>query len=166
MSNPWEPMLRAFPGYEAPPTVGEAAEGDTPADRATLLGLRRVNADGSVTLFLRSPTDVMYHVMSTLQREEYDLLYEQVIAGRAKLEYTRRGRDPREAVEFLRRRKQDVAALFASFPMGDQTPGVHLESIGRNAFRLRAPVAMREELRLHVFDVVIEGGQFRLLLIR
>ena len=108
----------------------------------------------------------MYHVMTTLENKEYDLLLDQVIASSTKSEYRSRGRDPNEAVEYLVKRRDDIAALFATFPMGDQTPGVQMESIGRNTFRLTAPVAMTRELRLHTLDVVIEVGQFRLLMIR
>jgi hypothetical protein len=164
-SGPWDNVLRAFPGYEAPatPTDDPSAE---PLSRGEALGLRRVNRDGSVTLFARSPSDVMYHVMTTLENKEYELLLDQVIAEGTKSEYRNRGRDPNEAVEYLVKRRDDIAALFATFPMGDQTPGVQMQSIGRNIFRLTAPVAMTQELRLHTFDVVIERGQFRLLMIR
>lgn len=154
-AGPWDGVLRAFPGYEAD------AGGETDAT-----GLRRTNPDGSVALMSRSPGDVMYHVMTTLEKKEYGLLFDQVLAEAAKAEYRRRARDPYEAVEFLAKHKEDIAALFATFPMGDQTPGVRLEPIGRNAFRLRAPVAMAQELRFHVFEVVIEEGRFRLLMIR
>jgi hypothetical protein len=158
-------VLRTFPGYEPPPPEEPVSE-SSPPTAASLRALRHTNPDGSVTLSLRSPAEVMYQVMTTLQHQEHDLLLEQVIAERAKREYLRRGRDPGEAVDFLVKHKEDVAALFATFPMADQTPGVHLETVGRNAFRLRAPVAMAGELRLHSFDVVIEEGRFRLLMIR
>lgn len=137
-----------------------------PPTAASLRALRHTNPDGTVTLSLRSPSEVMYQVMTTLQNDEHDLLLEQVIADRTKRAYTTKGRDPGEAIDYLVKHKNDIASLFATFPMGDQTPGVHLESIGRNAFRLSAPVAMAQELRLHSFDVVIERGQFRLLMIR
>lgn len=164
-SGPWDNVLRAFPGYEAPaaPTEDPSAE---PRSRGEMLGLRRINRDGSVTLFARSPSDVMYHVMTTLENKEYDLLLDQVIAESTKSEYRSRGREPNESVDYLIKRRDDIAALFATFPMGDQTPGVQMKSIGRNTFRLTAPVAMTQELRLHSLDVVIEGGQFRLLMIR
>lgn len=163
-SSQWESVLRSFPGYEPPPDP--ATINPDAGTRGESLGLRRNNPDGSVTLFARSPADVMYHLMTTLDAKEHDLLLDQVIADQTKAEYRRRGRDPREAVDFLAKRRSDIAALFATFPMGDQTPGVRMDSIGRNAFRLSAPVAMAQELRLHSFDVVIERGNFRLMMIR
>lgn len=164
-STPWENVLRAFPGYEPPttPTDDPSAE---PRSRGEMLGLRRTNPDGTTTLFARSPSDVMYHIMTTLEAKEYDLLLDQVIAEATKSEYHRRGRDPREAVNFLIKRRDDIGALFATFPMGDQTPGVQMQTVGRNTFRLTAPVAMTNELRLHEMDVIIEQGQFRLLMLR
>lgn len=163
-SNQWESVLRAFPGYEPPPAAGAIdPAANSPGES---LGLRRTNPDGSITLYSRTPADVMFHLMTTLQAKEYDLLLDQVIADATKTEYRRRGLDPRDAIDFLSRRKDDIAALFATFPMGDQTPGVRMESIGRNTFRLSAPVAMAQELRLHSLDVIIERGNFRLLMIR
>ncbi len=165
--GPWDSVLRAFPGYQPPAdTSVSASAGAEPQSQGEMLGLRRTNRDGTVTLFSRSPSDVMYHVMTTLDKKEHDLLFDQVLAESTKAEYRRRGRDAWEAVEFLAKRRGDIAALFGTFPMGDQTPGVALESIGRNMFRLSAPVAMARELRLHSLDVVIEDGQFRLLMIR
>ncbi|MBL8745404.1 MAG: hypothetical protein JNK58_03505 [Phycisphaerae bacterium] len=166
-AGPWDNVLRSFPGYEPPPDPdarnNPAREPLTPGEA---LGLRRKNPDGTFTLFARSPADVMYHVMTTLDKKEYDLLLDQVIAEETKAEYRRQGRDPREAINFLVQRRADIAALFATFPMGDQTPGVNLKTIGRNQFRLTAPVAMTQELKLHTLDVAIENGNFRLLMIR
>ncbi len=166
----WDPLLQRFPKDD--PTVAteggkasdrsEASEADDGSDPGPL---RRKEPKGAIRLVLSSPSDVMYHLSTTLRNKEYDLLLEQVLSDRLKTEYRKRMRDPQEAVDYLIRHEQDIAALIASLPMGENTPGVLMEPAGPNAFRLRAPESMRPELRLTCFDVVIEKGQFRLLLI-
>lgn len=128
--------------------------------------LRRINADGSITLISRSPSAVMYHLTTTLRNREYDLLLEQVISEKTKSEYRKRGADPMDAVKYLAKRQQDIQALFAAMPLGDQTPGVLIENIGPNQFRLAPPVAISQDLRFRQFDVIIEQREFRLLMIR
>lgn len=166
----WDRLLDSFPsdrplkGDEEVPSADDGA----PVDPAEALRnrLRVIEPDGSVILVSRSPADVMYHLMATLRYEEFELLHDQVLSDQTKTEYRKRGLDPMDAVVWLARRQEQIADLFATFPMGDQTPGVLLENIGRNAFRIRAPVSQRPELKLTTFDTVIEKGSFRLLMIR
>lgn len=166
----WEPLLGEFEKGKAVEGAegeeGAKAAGDGVETRAIAAGLRKVNKDGSVLLVSKSPSDVMYHVMSTLRNKEHSLLFDQVLSEMTKAEYLRRGMEPRDAVKWLAKHEGDIADLFSTLPMGEQTPGVYMESIGRNMFRLEAPVAMRGEVRLTRFDVVIEKGEFRLLMIR
>lgn len=128
--------------------------------------LRRINDDGSITLISRTPSAVMYHLTTTLRNREYDLLLEQVLSEKTRSEYNKRATDPMEAVMYLAKRQEDIQALFAAMPLGDQTPGVLIENIGPNQFRLSPPTAISQDLRFTKFDVIIEQREFRLLMIR
>lgn len=149
----WDNLLARFPGQEAPPPVDSAPT------------LRRTRDDGSVELISTSPNHVMYHLTQTLISKEYDLLLEQVISERTKQNYEDRGLDPTDAVKFLVKHEKDIARLFATMPMGEQTPGVFTEVIGPNMFRLRASSIVAPDLRFTAMDVIIERGRFRLLVI-
>ncbi len=172
-ASAWDSLLDQFPADEPKPGERGASEsgssrastGATGSDGTDPGPLRRKAPDGTITLVLRSPSDVMYHVSQTLRNKEYDLLLEQVLSERLKTEYRKRMREPREAVDFLVGHEREIMALIAALPMGENTPGVLMEDIGPNAFRLRAPESMRPDLRLTCFDVVIEKGVFRLLMI-
>lgn len=153
----WDSILRSFPGYQEPPEDARPVDG---------MGLRLMRPDGEIILILRSPGHVMHHLMVTLQNEEYDLLYDQVIAEAAKTEYRRVAQDPYESVQFLRKNRDHIGALFATFPLADRTPGVNMKPVGRNTFRMTAPKMMWPDLRLRSFDVIIEDGRFRLMSIR
>lgn len=154
----------------APPESGDRWNKILPAD---LPGkpvegrpLRRELDDGSVYLVARSPKDVIVHLYETLQEEEYELLEKQVLAERTKKAYQAEGKNPREAVAWLVRNKSDVEALIGVMPAGEQTPGVFMNPIGQNAFRLTSSGLAVMDLRYKTIDVVLEEGKFRLLMIR
>ncbi len=157
----WEQLLAE---YQSTPgsSVGDAEQ----YEQIDGSPLRLAAADGSIRLVSKSPSHVMYHLTQTLARGEDELLVDQVLSDRTKREYRVRGLDPIDALEWLKAHREDIGALFATIPMGEQTPGVFLESLGDNAFRLRAPTALRDGLVLREFDVVVEQGSFRLLVIR
>lgn len=156
-ASAWDPLLERFPSDPQDPRKAKDSDSSS---------LRRTSTDGRVTLLARSPGHVMFHLTQTLHNKEYDLLLDQVLSDRLKTEYRKRALDPRQAVDFLAAHEQDVARLIAAVPMGEQTPGVILEPLGGNAFRLRAPAAAAQDLRFTTFDVVVERGQFRLLMIQ
>ncbi len=149
----WEPLLAEFNG---------SAEPDEAPDPQTL---RATLPDGSVRLVSRSPNDVMFHLARTLANDERPLLLDQVMSDALKRSYASRDLDPAQGADYLFKHRQDIARLLAAIPLGEQTPGVYLEPIGRNAFRLRAPAQLAPDLRFTSIDFIIERGQFRLLLV-
>lgn len=157
----WDQLLTQFGSPDQ--TQGSSVTMWEPADG---LVLREVSPQGDIRLISKSPSHVMFHLTQTLRNEEYVLLLEQVLSERTRQLYESEGRDPREAVGFLKSHEQDIADLFGSLPLGEQTPGVLMEDLGRNVFRLRAPSALVGGMRFDRFDVVIENGSFRLLMIR
>jgi len=154
----WDAVLAQFKSDDSDASSNSV----TDEEAATL---RRTKADGSIDLISRSPNHVMFHVTQTLATGERDLLIEQVMSDRLRRSYEDRGLNPNQGADYLIKNRQDITALFAAMPLGEQTPGVFVETIGRNTFRLRAPAAMAPDLRFNYFDVVIEGGEFRLLMI-
>lgn len=127
--------------------------------------LRLEDAKGNITLISRSPTHLIHHLRETLVAEETELLLEQVLSERTKQNYRARGRDPMEAVEFLARNRSHVLEFLAQLPMGERTPDVLQEPIGRNMFRYRVGSAVMLGLKFDTLDVIIEERSFRLLLI-
>lgn len=130
--------------------------------------LRKQYPDGRIELISAAPSHVIYHLTQTLANNETDLLFDQVLSDALKTSYRQRARDPREAIEWLSKRKDDIAALFAAMPLAENTPGVRMTNIGRNRFRIRVEpdVAIDARLRLSTIDIIIEQGRFRLLMLR
>lgn len=150
----WETVLRVY-DTEAP--AGEDRDQDP---------LRHVAADGTVTLICRSPAHLVHHLRDTLRRGEVELVYEQLLAQQLKDNYIDRGRDPRDALTWILKKRRSIEKLLASMPAGERTPGATMKPIGRNAFRISPPGVELLELRYTSIDVTIEDGSFRLLMIR
>jgi len=159
----WESMLGSWKPPQAPKPEGLEGKEPLEPEPELVAPLRLRYPDGRLELISASPGHVMYHLSQTLENQELDLLLQQVLSERTKRAYASEGRSPMEAVQWLAARKKQLDALFATMPMGDQTPGMILQSLGNNAFRLSVSRASYPDLKLHDFDVVIEQGKFRLL---
>lgn len=128
--------------------------------------LRRELEDGSVLLLSRSPRELILHLYETLRDGELELLEEQIISARTKRAYLSQRKSSREAVDWLVKNREDVEALLATMPAGEQTPGVVMRPLGQNAFRLSSGDAAGLGLKLKQLDLVVEQGRFRLLMIQ
>ena len=121
---------------------------------------RLVSDDGTITL--RSPTvaDLMRHMLETIAADEEDLFTEQLRSSVTRREFVERGYDPVEAFRELKRRQDDLRALFRAMPVGEYTPGVMMRQVGRNTFRLG--VKGDPDLKWSFLDVVLERGNYTL----
>ncbi len=125
--------------------------------------LRRVNDDQSITLISRAPRHVIFHLLQTLRAGEYELLEGQVLSEHTKRSMIEAGRDPAEAVDYLRSNQLEIEEFLAVIPFGEQTPGMIQQSIGRNMFRLQVDQARLLGLKFDSLDVIIEDQSYRLL---
>lgn len=125
-------------------------------------GIRVENEDGTITLYSKSVRQLMAHISSTIGNNERELFVEQLLSERTKDEFYERGLDPGLAFDELKRRERDIGRLFYYLPMGEYTPGVYLQTIGRNLFRLKLPRVTNESLYWIGMDVVFEDTNFKL----
>mgnify|MGYP006299280873 CR=1 FL=1 len=169
----WDRMLTSFYG-----------EPDWPEPDADPHPLRVApeNDPEDVTLVLRAPVHLLVHLRETLEREEADLIFEQVMSDRLKRNYREALKEPREGLVWIARNRRDILELLASLPNAELTAGAFLRPLGDRAYRLIAPGAgglsgggggagvmggggAGEGRRFDFVDMVIEDGSFRLLLI-
>lgn len=122
--------------------------------------------DGSVKLMARSARHLMVHIYNTLKDDDEALFTSQVLSDMTKREYQDRGLDPAEAYRTLRKRSDDVVALFNLMPAGEQTPGVYWHRIGQTP---EGKPIMRVSLGSQVrhipwnfMDMTMEGGNWKL----
>jgi hypothetical protein len=121
------------------------------------------NPDGSRTLLSKSGRQLMSHIQNTLADNDAELFVAQVLSEATLREYAERQVDPREAFIQLKKSERDIAMLFSRMPLGENSPNVIMETIGRNMFRIRLSGASARDVgRYRGFDMVLENGNWRL----
>jgi hypothetical protein len=144
----------------ARPQPGLASGGDTEITQDDLI---IKNDDGSTTLVARSGMQLMAHIRRLLAENDADLFASQVLSETTRDEYLQRRLDPREAFKTLKEREKDILLLFARMPMGEHSPTVIVEQLGRNFFRVRVTGDARKGLgRYSGMDMVMERGNWKL----
>lgn len=155
------PFLSGVPGAVTGRPVTPIA-GAMPADAATGDELVKETPDGERVLIAKTGRQLMIHIYNTLDDNDAALFVDQVLSERTKQEFYQRGFEPAEAFKELRRRREDVDALFAAMPMGEQTPGVILRKVGERAVRMEVDGMAARGLSWRWMDMVLEGGNYRL----
>ncbi len=125
-------------------------------------GIRVEDEDGAITLHMKSIRQLMAQITSTLQNGEKELFVDQVLSTVTKEEFYERGLDPALAFDELLLHYKDIGRLFYFMPMGEYTPGLYLENIGRNMFRLKISRIRNESMYWIGIDAVFEKGNYRL----
>jgi len=125
-------------------------------------GIRVTHDDGSITLYSKSIRQLMTHITTTLQNSEPELFVEQVLSKATKDEFYERGLDPMLGFDELSQHQEDIYSLFYYMPMGEYTPGLYLESVGRNVFRLKLARSYDQSLYWTGIDAIFEDGNYRL----
>ena len=173
--------LHGLPGAEGGRAVQgprEGREGSGPPDMSRLSNpmgyatpegvddsLRYTGPDGNVRIMSRNSRELIYHLRRALGENDEEIL-RLTLSEMIRERYRARGEDPRAAIEFLLRHRDEILRTLAQFPMGDLTPGQFAQSIGRNAYRLEAPPGTTDPpLRFRRFDYVFEREGCRLVLI-
>ncbi len=161
--RPWfaglEGATRGGQPMEAPPPPSGAARTDEPASASSLVV---TNPDGSRTLISRNPRHLIRHIRATLNDNEEELFVEQVLCEVTRREFLERGYHPREGFVYLQSTLPELERLFAQMPLGEATPGLLMEKLGRNEFRLRVSGPAARDLTWDGMDMVVERGLWRL----
>jgi hypothetical protein len=163
----YNPFLANIPGAETQvkpvgDRLGEYQDPTVVEGNRTILE----NPDGSVTLVAKSVRHLMSHIMLCLEYEDDEVLFEQVISERTKQEFRGEGKDPIEAVEFLKNNRQDIALLFARMPFGEQSPNIILKQPAKRTVQLSLTGLAAKDMRFTELWAVMEHGNWKLLWIR
>lgn len=168
-----ERVVRSRPAFAGLPGASGAQVIDEDYDkRLAQSGLRPapdqpperevVNPDGTRTLITRTVRDLMFHLASTLEKNERDLLVGQLLSRTTVAEFVERGHDPALAFDLLKSIEPDVRELFTRLPAGELTVGAIMEPLPGRAVRLRLPVEVAGRNRLIGFDAIPERAQWKL----
>jgi hypothetical protein len=125
-------------------------------------------ADGKKVITLRAllPKHVLINTLSCIQNEEYQLLWDQMLSQRTKDAYaeTEQGFDDFEAS--FRKNRHDYAATLTRMIAGLPAEEVAITPLNEGLTRCKLRPQVAEGFKFKVVDVVKEGPQFKLLMIR
>ena len=124
--------------------------------------IRVEDEEGNITLYAKSVRHLMDHIISTIENDERDLFVEQVLSTITREEFEERGLDPGLAFDELKARRRDVYRVFHFMPFGEGTPGIYLEPIDQNIFRLAVSRSGHRDLHWIGIDIVFESGNYKL----
>lgn len=119
-----------------------------------------------VVLLLYSPKYLITNLRDTIEAGEWMLIQDQLLSQMAKDELRSQLLDPLDEVRRIARNRRAILALLETMPDADQTPGLFLQNMGKNVFRLEAPGNGALELKFTRVDMTIEDNQFKLVAIR
>lgn len=147
------PVGQRFKNYQDPTRV----EGDR-----TIIE----NPDGSIRLVAKSVRHLMTNIQLCLEYEDDEILFEQVISEQTKQEFQARGKDPHEAVEFLKANRAEIAQMFARMPFGEQSPNIIIQQPARRTMVLELTGLAAKGMKFTELWAVMEKGNWKLLWIR
>lgn len=120
------------------------------------------NPDGTKTLVSRNARDLIFHIATTMREDDEKTFTEQVLSNATRDEFFQRGHDPAWAFRELKNRRTDVEKVFKIVPQGELTPGVRIEVVGQNVFRIRQHYLDPKEYAWVGFDMILEGSNWKL----
>jgi hypothetical protein len=117
---------------------------------------------GARTLTARSGRHLMIHIYNCVDQDDVELFVSEVLSERTRLEFARRGVDPREGFKRLQAHQEDLQRLFSQMPAGEYTPGLFLRPVGGGVQRVELDGLAAKGLFWTGFDMVQERGSWRL----
>jgi hypothetical protein len=163
----YNPFLANVPGAETSmKPVGERFKDFK--DPSKLPGDKTVieQPDGSVKLIAKSVRHLMTNIQLCLEYEDDELLFDQVISSQTKQQFRGEGKDPHEAVTYVKENREEIAKLFARMPFGEQSPNVIIQQPAQRTMVLEVTGLAAKDLHLTQLWAVMEKGDWKLLWVR
>ncbi|MBC22701.1 MAG: hypothetical protein CMJ32_02135 [Phycisphaerae bacterium] len=129
---------------------------------AEQIKLREEDVKGNVTIRALLPEHVVAHLRGCLVSQEYELIYNQLLANSARNQFESGGGDFESfKVEFSRNRSDLVSAL-NRMSFGMLRSEVILERVGTNGYRYRFIPQLQDLFKFNVIEIVREDGLLKL----
>lgn len=122
-----------------------------------------VNPDGTVRLRSSNIRQLMSQVVSCLQKDELELLHDQLVSKSTLEEYRERGKDSFAFVEHLYRNQDAIVEMFKRMPMAENTPAVAMHQPARNTFKLQLTGIAKNGLKWTTMWVTHESGTWKIM---
>lgn len=116
---------------------GKQRQNATAGPPAEKIELRKVADGGDVVLRSLMPEHVVAHVLTSIRREEYDLLWDQVLSERTRMAYEAEGGGYEGFLDFMYDHERDLARMFTRMSLSLRTTDVVRQKLGGGVTRLQ-----------------------------
>lgn len=128
--------------------------------------IREKLENGDIILRAVLPEHVLANTLTCLRNEEYELLWDQMLSKRTKSAYEREGMGVEDFVEFLAKRRIELAKGVNRMLLGLPRNDVVTENLGDGVTRMRFHPNLAKLFRFKTVDIVSEGPGLKLLMIK
>jgi hypothetical protein len=142
---------------------GPAVRGSGDAEDA--FKVREELEDGSVVLRALLPEHVIGNALLCLKNQEYELLWDQMIAERTKLAYKAEGQGVEEFAAFFRTHRTELGKTLNRMLMGLATGETVVEPLGDGMIRCRFWPQVAQQFKFKYVTLAREDFGLRLVLI-
>lgn len=127
--------------------------------------IREEAEDGTITLHALLPEHILVNLLTCLRNEEYDLMWDQVLAQSTRDAFDLTGGEE-DMAAYMRKYRHDLIAtlnrMIAAIPHQETS----FTSLGKGVTRCKLRPQISEPFKFKTVDVVKEGVELKLLTIR
>jgi hypothetical protein len=139
--------------------------GRTGSDRYKPFEIRQENEDGSIVLRALMPEHVLINTLTCIRNEEYELMFNQLLAQQTKLAYEEQG-GLENFTTFFRKNRHEIVASLNRMVAGLPHEEVKIFKVDDVVTRCRLRPQVAEPYQFKELDVVKESDGLKLLMIR
>jgi hypothetical protein len=122
--------------------------------------------DETIVLRALLPEHVLANTLTCLRNQEYTLIWEQLLAEQTRRAYELRGQGLEECEAFFSANRAELVATLTRLLLGLVRGEAFMENVDGGLVRFRLHPRVATEFQFKTADVVSEGGELKLLMIR
>ncbi len=145
---------------------GEARTDGSDGEPGERFQIRQELDDGTIVLRAFLPQHVLANTMTCLRNQEYELIWEQLLAERTKHSYELSEMGYEEFAGFFRANRMELAATLTRLMLGLSRGESFMENVGGGVVRFRFHPRIAPQFEFKTAEVIGEGGGLKLLIIK
>ena len=122
--------------------------------------------DGTIVLRAYLPQQILANTLTCLRNQEYELIWEQLLADRTKHSYELREMGYEAFAAFFGANRMELAATLTRLMLGLSRGESFMENVGGGVVRFSFHPRIAPQFEFKVAEVVGEGGGLKLLMIQ
>jgi hypothetical protein len=128
--------------------------------------IRQEHEDGTIVLRALLPQHVLANTLTCLRNQEYEQIWDQLLAEQTKRAYDLQGQGYEDFETFATANRNELVAMLTRLLMGLVRGEAFMENMDGGVVRFRFHPRVATEFEFKTVEVVSEGGGLRLLMIR